>query len=154
MVSTRKTVEPTPFVHLMNNVLTSATYATAFEAWGVTSVTDLLSITKEDIESDFPGADGVSTCLRLMDQKKILEVQEWFHDVTNDPSLDVWFALTVDVLEEFRVTRTALKSLKSIPSLTSGAMVPDPPHQLLLLTVLHLIWLMSLPRQQSGASLT
>ena len=44
MVSTRQTVEPTPFVHLMNNVLTSAMYATAFEAWGVTSVTDILSL--------------------------------------------------------------------------------------------------------------
>jgi hypothetical protein len=102
MVLTRQTVEPTPFVHLMNNVLTSAMYATAFEAWGVTSVTDILSLTKEDIESDFPGADGATTCLRLMDCKKILEVQDWFHDVTDDPSPDVWFALTVEVLEEFR----------------------------------------------------
>jgi hypothetical protein len=126
MVSTRKTVEPTPFVHLMNNVLTSATYATAFEAWGVTSVTDLLSLTKEDIESDFPGTDGATTRLRLMDRKKILEVQDWFHDVNDDPSPDVWFALTVEVLEEFRTTRTMSKTLKSIPSLTSGAMVPDP----------------------------
>ena len=102
MVSTRQTVEPTPFVHLMNNVLTSAMYATAFEAWGVTSVTDILSLTKEDIETDFPGADGATTHLRLMDCKKILEVQDWFHDVTDDPSPDVWFALTVEVLEEFR----------------------------------------------------
>jgi hypothetical protein len=67
MVSTRQTVEPTPFVHLMNNVLTSVMYASAFEAWGVTLVTDILPLTNEDIESDFPGTDGATTCLRLMD---------------------------------------------------------------------------------------
>jgi hypothetical protein len=75
----------------------------------------------EDIESDFPGTNGATTCLCLMDQKKILEVQDWFHDVTNNPSLDVWFALTVEVIEEFRATCTASKTSKSIPSLTSGA---------------------------------
>jgi hypothetical protein len=46
--------------------------------------------------------------------------------VTDDPSPDVWFALTVEVLEEFRATRNTLKTSKSIPSLTSGAMVPNP----------------------------
>jgi hypothetical protein len=65
---------------------------------GVTLVTDLLSLIKEDIELDFPGTDGATTRLRLMDRKKILEVQDWFHDVTDDPSPDVWFALSVEVL--------------------------------------------------------
>jgi hypothetical protein len=60
----------------------------------VTSVTDILSLTKEDIELDFPGTDGATTCLHLMDRKKILEVQDWFHDVTDDPSPDFWFALS------------------------------------------------------------
>jgi hypothetical protein len=46
MVSTRQTVEPTHFFHLMNNVATSAMYATAFEApWGVTLVIDILFLT-------------------------------------------------------------------------------------------------------------
>jgi hypothetical protein len=61
-----------------------------------------------------------------MDQKRILDIQDWFHVVTNDPSPDVWFALTVEALEEFCVTHTMLKTSKSIPSLTSGAMVPNP----------------------------
>jgi hypothetical protein len=73
MVSTRQTVEPTPFAHLMNNVLTSAMHATAFEAWGVTLVTDILSLTKEDIESDFPGTNGATTRLLLMDKKRFLK---------------------------------------------------------------------------------
>ncbi len=72
-LSTRQTVEPTPFAHLMNNVLTSAMYATAFEAWGVTLVTDLLSLIKEDIELDFPGTDGATTRLRLMNKKRFLK---------------------------------------------------------------------------------
>jgi hypothetical protein len=46
--------------------------------------------------------------------------------VTDDPSPDVWFALTVEVLEEFCATSTSLKTTKSIPSLTSGALVPYP----------------------------
>ena len=49
--------------------------------------------------------------------------------MNDDPSPDVWFALTVEVLEEFRTTCTTLKTLKSIPSLTSGAMVPGPAPQ-------------------------
>ena len=108
----------------MANVLTSAMYATAFEAWGVTSVTDVMSLTKEDIESDFPGDDGVTTRLRLMDRKKLLEIQDWFHEENEDPSPDVWFELTADVLEEFRATRTATK--KSIPNVTMGAVVSNP----------------------------
>ena len=81
-------------------------YATAFEAWGVTSVTDILSLTKEDIESEFPGADGATTRLRLMDRKKVLEVQDWFHEECEDPSADVWFSLTAEILEEFRASCT------------------------------------------------
>ncbi len=44
----------------------------------MTSVTDVMSLTKEDIESDFPGGDGMTTCLHFMDCRKLLEVQDWF----------------------------------------------------------------------------
>ncbi len=49
--------------------------------------------------------------------------------MTDDPSPDVWFALSVEVLEEFRITCATLKTSKSIPSLTFGVMVtgPAPP---------------------------
>ncbi len=92
---------------------------------GVTLVADILSLTNEDIDSDFPCIDGA--CLRLIDWKKILEVKEWFRGVTDDPSPDVCFALTVEVLEELTPScTTTLKTLKSIPSSTSGATVPGP----------------------------
>ena len=42
----------------------------------MTSVTDVMSLTKEDIESDFPGGDGMTTCLHFMDCRKLLEVQD------------------------------------------------------------------------------
>ena len=61
--------------------------------------------------------------------KKILEVQDWFHEECEDPSADVWFSLTAEVLEEFRAACTAMKTSKSIPSLTSGKVAsgPAPP---------------------------
>ena len=46
--------------------------------------------------------------------------------MTDGPSPDVWFALTVKVLEEFCATRATLKTSKRVPSLTSGVMVPGP----------------------------
>jgi hypothetical protein len=46
------------------------------------------------------------------------------HEENEDPSPDVWFVLTADVLEEFCANRTATK--KSIPSVTMNAVVSDP----------------------------
>jgi hypothetical protein len=74
--------------------------------------------------------------------------------VTDDPSPDVWFALTVEVLEEFRTSHATLKTLKSIPSLTSGVMVPGPAPPAASADPVAPDLTHEFSRQQSGASLT
>ena len=109
------TTEEQAFAHVLKEIFYKPAFEMAFGIWGVKTVWELLSLSKEDLDEG-----GKVVKLRLMERKKILDVQGWYFSLET-PNLESWFAFNSEVFQAHRSTKaeTLVRSIGSVASIAS-----------------------------------
>jgi hypothetical protein len=122
-----ETTEEQVFAHVMKEILYEPAFEMAFGIWGVKTVWELLSLSKEDLdEYNFLDEGGKVVKLRLMERKKILDAQGWYFSL-EAPNLESWLELTSEVFQAHRSTKveTFARSVASVASIASAGDFDD-----------------------------
>ena len=101
----------TALQHVLEHILKDESYSSAFENGGVTTITDFMELTTEDL---------ASMTLSLMQCKHCLKLQEWCY--SNElPDLNSWFNLTETIFELWRSNNMVFSPIltTSSPTLTT-----------------------------------
>lgn len=97
-----ETTEEAAFAHVMKEILFKPAFDMDFGIWGVKTVWELLSLSKEDLdEYNFHDEGSKVAKLRLMEWKKIHNIHGWYFTLET-PNLDSWFGLTVELCNNSR----------------------------------------------------
>ena len=110
-------------VHVLDNILLAGADSpirAALKSAGATEITDLLSLTMEQLAGLQWIIDEQPHKLTIAEINKLIEVQNWYKAQT-EPTLDTWFGLTNAAFQTYRLTAPTAAAPTGTPAAAPAA---------------------------------